>query len=131
MSFEQAAGAGGIDAAKIFIWGAIGDELKNLDKKRMMALLQQSPEYHLAVLANIDVDVIIRKLIAIEGDNPELTEEIEELIYQLNYRDNIFAEATAFLHIMGDMLSTGSFITGEFEQKQAILKLMGQVTKND
>jgi len=134
MSFEQAGGSAGIDGAKILVWGAIGDELKKLDSKRMMALLQQNPKFHLSVLANMDTEKLIQKLIELyvdEDTDAELTEEIEEMIYQINYLDNVFFEATEFLHNMGDMLSTGSFMTGEFEQKQAILKLMGQVPQDE
>lgn len=119
----------GIDGAKILVWGAVGDKLKSLDKNRMLALIQDDPDYFLSVIANIEVDELIAKLISLGEDcTDEEFKTIKAFIRRINKLDAVFMEATKFLHDSGDMLATGSFITGEFEQKRAILKTMGRVT---
>jgi hypothetical protein len=119
----------GIDGAKILVWGAVGDKLKVLDKNRMLALIQDDPDFYLAVIANMEADTLIEMLLKIQSDDEDLNvlKDIEEYVYKINKLDAVFSEATEFLHDSGDMLATGSFITGEFEQKYAILKTMGRV----
>ena len=133
MSFGESTGNSvGTDGAKVLVWGAVGDELKKLDKKRMMALIQDDPDFFLSVITNRETDILLDKLDKLEeSDNEGLPEDIKEYIREINKLDAIFSEATKFLHESNDMLATGSFITGEFEQKQAILKTMGVVERNE
>ena len=132
MSFGETIGSQmGTDGAKILVWGAVGDLLKSLDKQRMLALVQHDPDFYLSVIANMETDTLIDKILQLSEDGEETDgdfKEIEKMVYKINKLDTIFAEATEFLHESGDMLATGSFITGEFEQKKAILKTMGRVT---
>ncbi len=124
----------GIEGAKILVFGAVGDKLKKIDPKRMMALIQSDPDYFLCVIGNTQTDDIIdtiKEWIANTDDTTPLPKNIEDEIIKINNLDNIFTEATKFLHESNDILATGSFVTGEFEQKQAILKTMGKVKQND
>lgn len=128
MSFgENVGNQFGLEGAKILVWGAVGDKLKTLDKNRMLALIQEDPDYYLSVITNMEMDEVIKALLSLEGTDEEIPDSLEALIYKMNKLDTIFIEATKFLHESGDMLATGSFITGEFEQKKAILKTMGRV----
>lgn len=133
MSFNETTGNQfGIEGAKILVWGAVGDKLKTLDKQRMLALIQDNPDYFLSVIANIEVDKIVRMLMKLADDcSDEEFKVIKSMIKKVNQLDAVFFEATKFLHESGDMLATGSFITGEFEEKRAILKTMGKVTTDD
>jgi PIN domain nuclease of toxin-antitoxin system len=137
MVFGEVGNQFGVEGAKILVWGAVGDELKNLDKKRMLAIIQDDPDFYLSVISNMETDILIEKLLKLSEDTGEfmngeiLGKDIEKFIYDINKLDVIFSEATKFLHDSNDMLATGSFVTGEFEQKQAILKTMGRVSEHD
>lgn len=123
--------AAGTEGAKILVWGAVGDKLKKIDPKRMLALIQQDPNYFLSVIGNIETDELIEKIIKWANTEDEWPKEIDELVYQINKLDSLFIETSKFLHESHDILATGSFVTGEFEQKKAILKTMGKVEKNE
>ena len=123
--------AAGTEGAKILVWGAVGDKLKKIDPKRMLALIQEDPDFFLSVIGNMETDELIEKLIIWANTEEEWPKELDELIYQINKLDTIFLETTKFLHESQDILATGSFVTGEFEQKQAILKTMGKVEKDE
>ena len=123
--------APGTEGAKILVWGAVGDKLKKIDPKRMLALIQQDPDYFLSVIGNIETDELIEKIIKWANTEDEWPKEIDELVYQINKLDTLFLETTKFLHDSHDILATGSFVTGEFEQKRAIMKTLGMVKKDE
>ena len=123
--------AAGTEGAKILVWGAVGDKLKKIDPKRMLALIQQDPNYFLSVIGNIETDELIAKILEWANTKKEWPKEIDDLVYQINKLDSLFLETSKFLHESQDILATGSFVTGEFEQKKAILKTMGKVEKNE
>lgn len=127
MSSYAEMGHSGMDGAKILVFGAVGDKLKKIDPKRMMALIQQDPSFFLNVIANIEADEIIELILGAD----DITENIEKAIIQSNKLHTIFTEAADYLHEANDTLATGSFVAGEFEQKKAILKTMGKVEKNE
>lgn len=108
-----------IEAGKILVWGHIGQELKDLDPQRVLAIAQDDPKYFLSLIANDEIDDII-KIVWDEG----LTPEAETLILESNKLQAIFEEVASFLHGAEDMLSTGSFLTGELKSEQALLRLI-------
>ena len=114
------------DLANIFIWGNVGEKLKGLDAERLMAIAQSDPNYYLSVIANDELDDMIRVLV----EKGELTDDIEKAIRHTNKMDNIFREIAEFLHESEDMLSTGSFIVGEVEEKTALLRLIKGTDKH-
>lgn len=110
------------DLANIFIWGTVGERLKRLDEKRLLAIAQDKPHYYLSVIANDEIDKMIRVL----AETGEFNDEIKKTVRQINERDNIFRQITKFLHNSDDMLSTGSFIVGDLPEKTAMLRLMSE-----
>jgi hypothetical protein len=108
-----------IEASKILVWGHIGQELKDLDPERVLAIAQQDPKYFLSLIANGEIETFIDSVI-----ESGLTEEIERFITDCNKKQAIFIEVAEFLHSSEDMLSTGSFLTGQIESEKAILRLM-------
>lgn len=104
------------DAGMNFVWSKIGKDLQQLDKKRMLAIAHQKPDYMLSVQANIDGLEIIEKLFDSDKSFPELTKEIEKMIFELNHKDNMFREISDMLRHSRDMLSMGSTITGEIKR---------------
>lgn len=114
-------GSSRIEASKILVWGHIGQELKELDPERVLAIAQQNPNYYLALLSNKEIQSIITE---IYESGKGLTEEHKKLIRAWNKNQAVFIEVAKFLHATEDMLSTGSFLTGELEGEQAILRLL-------
>ena len=108
-----------IEASKILVWGHIGQELKSLDPKRVLAIAQQDPRYYLSIIANKEIDTMIREVYE-KGLSPKIEEEIAES----NRLEALFEEVADFLHNSEDMLSTGSFLTGELKGDQALLRIV-------
>lgn len=108
-----------VDGAKIFIYGQIGQDLKERDAERLLAIIQSKPEYYLGQIANNEIDVIITKLL----EDGELTPELENLIISLNTNDALFREVARMLRESEDMLSIGSASIGELDKNDAILDL--------
>lgn len=106
-----------IERGKIFVWGQFGQELKEKDPERLWAIAQQNPEYFLAVISNAEIETIIKDIL----DSGELTKETMELIMTSNKLDDIFRQISIFMKESPDMLSIGSFLTGETEEKKAFL----------
>lgn len=107
-----------IDAGKIFVWGHIGKDIKALDAHRMLAIAQQNPDYHLAIQANDEISAALAKL---DKDNIDAA---IEAIHKTDKLDNMFREMAAFLHESDDMLSTGSFMTGELAKRKGMMEIM-------
>ncbi|GAI88734.1 unnamed protein product [marine sediment metagenome] len=87
----------------------------------MLAIAQADPDYYMSVLANKDISEVIVSIIKDEG----LTDETKQKIMALNELDNVFREISAFMQEVEDMLSIGSFMTGELEKKRAFMELYG------
>ena len=108
-----------IDGGKIFVWGQIGEMLKELDKKRLISIAEKNSNYTYSRMANDEILDLVRRMKAGES-----FDKIKPDIDELNELDNIFREIAEFLHEKPhDMLSIGSFITGELESKKAFLDL--------
>jgi hypothetical protein len=105
-----------------FVWGYIGKQLQQLDKRRMLAIAQNNPNYHLNILANIDIDVIINDLFFTDTDII-LSDNLKKRIIELNRIDNTFIEIAKFLKHSQDMLSTGSTITGQIDKNVLPLRI--------
>lgn len=110
-----------IEASKILVWGHLGEELKKLDPERVLAIAQQDPKYFLSLIANEEIEGFIEALIE-KGEG--LTPELEEFITACNKNQAIFIEVAKFLHATEDMLSTGSFLTGQIAGDSAIMRLL-------
>ena len=112
-----------IDASKIFIWGQIGQSLKDMDEQRILAIAQKNYGYHLGILSNREILLLIDEMKSgIEY------QELKDKFTAINITDNIFREIAKFLHHEPrDLLSIGSFVTGEVESKTALLDLGGNI----
>lgn len=110
------------DRAKVFIWGEIGELLKEKDRDRLLAVIQSRPEYYLGQKASRDIDEIIIDLLA-SGD---ITPELEARIIEINELDSIFRETAKLLRESDDMLSIGSMALGELDKSEAIMRLFGE-----
>jgi hypothetical protein len=108
-----------IEASKILVWGHIGQDLKDLDPERVLAVAQKDPRYFLSLIANGEIAGFIDYVF-----EHGLTKDLEKFIEASNKKQAIFIEVAEFLQDSGDMLSTGSFLTGELESEKAILRLM-------
>lgn len=109
-----------VEAGKIFVWGQAGQILKDLDEKRMLAIAQHNPNYYLSLMANSEIKDIIKAIMDKDFDLPD---NIKKDIINLNEKDCIFREVAKFLREAEDMLSTGSFLTGEMDEKTALMRL--------
>lgn len=105
-----------IEASRIFIFGQIGQKLKELDDRRLLAIAHERPHRYLSTLANEDIEALVSDLM--ESGELDL-----EAIGEINELDNTFREIAKFLHESDDMLSTGSFILGQIENESAHLKI--------
>lgn len=111
------------EAGKIFIWGQVGKQLQTLDKKRMLAIIQDKPNIHLSRLANDEILTASDKLF--EGDDitVEQLAQYRKTINKTNDLDNTFRQTAHLLKDSQDMLSIGSAMTGEIENKKGYLKI--------
>lgn len=130
----------GVEGARLLVFGAIGDKLKSLDSKRIMAIIQDNPDYYLCSIGNIETEQMIQDLLKWAREEPKDTESVEfedlptplkSQIRKVIEHDDLFAEIANLLNKSGDILAAGSFVTGEFQQKQGVLKTMGKVTYDD
>ena len=113
-----------IDGGKIFIWAQVGEMLKQLDEKRILCIAQQNANYSLSVMANDEILKHVSLMKKTDDITDEQLDEIIRILTDTNYRDNLFREITKFLQREPhDLLSIGSFITGEIESKTAFLDL--------
>lgn len=114
-----------IDRGKIFIWGNFGKELKDLDKDRCLGIAQNNAEYY---LTKISLDNIF-EVLQILKDKEALTDneinKIYEIINDDNKKHKLFSELNKFLTKSNDMLSIGSFLTGELDNSSKMAKILG------
>ena len=109
------------DNGKIFVWGQVGQALKDIDEKRMLAIGQKCPNYSLSIQANEKILSVVKEM-----KNGKTFDEIKSEIDKLNYLDDLFRQVVNFLHEKPhDLISIGSFITGELESKTGLLDLSG------
>ena len=110
-----------IDGGKIFIWAQVGETLKEIDETRILAIAHDEPEILLSNLANNEMMDIIKGM-----QNGVSFVETMKRIKKINYVDNKFRQVSEFLHQPPhDLLSVGSFVTGELESKTGMLDLGG------
>lgn len=108
-----------MEGAKVFIWGQVGDQLKKLDPDRILAIAQHDPARHLHIQANKDIGRVMAEIM----DTGTVTNKHKEALARADYLDMLFQEVADFLHKNLDPLSTGSFLVGETESKEAFLKV--------
>lgn len=130
------------DAGLILVWGQTGQKLTARDSERILAIAQKDPDYFLAIKANKEHMAIVDMLKEPEYiENPDYDEKdiskkyiknpefnfnsVKVSIVKVSENDNLFREVADFLHDADDMLSTGSFLTGELKNKHAKLLLTG------
>jgi len=128
------------EASLVLVWGQLGQKLQRRDALRLLAVAQKDPDYFLAVTANKEHLALIQSMKVPEyienpkytegGDEPQYLknpdynpEGIKDAIRGVSANDNLFREVAEFLHDSDDMLSTGSFLTGELKNKHARLLL--------
>lgn len=112
------------DRGKILVWGNFGKEIKKLDEKRLFAVTQNNPDYFLNLILSDELDIIFDKLIdEIENDN-KISDETLEKIFKSNNLHNLFKEINEFLTQSDDMLSIGSFLTGEFDKSDKLASIL-------
>lgn len=111
------------EAGKIFIWGQVGKQLQDLDKTRMLAIIQDKPNIHLSRLANDEILKASDKLFEGDDIDPDKLAEYRKTITQTNDLDNVFRQTAQLLKDSNDMLSIGSAMTGEIENKKGYLKI--------
>lgn len=116
-----------IDASKIFIWGQVGEKLGALDDTRLFSVAQNNPNLLLSTLTNKEIAPLIKKL----AENDYNFESIRIEIEKLNELDNIFREISSFMNETEDMLSIGSFLTGEVESNPILMNILKDEYKGD
>ena len=107
-----------IERSKIFVWGDYGQVLKDMDSKRIHAIAQVNPDRFLAIISNCEIDLILDLIL-----NKELPKDFEKMIMELESKDTMFKEIAKFLSRQTDMLSVGSFLTGEKESNKAFMQV--------
>lgn len=100
------------DLSKIFVYGQVSELLNQKDKKRVIAILQNDPNYYLSLLNNIEMTDLYTKF---KSNPKKLIDELNKI----SNNDNMFREISAFMHDTNDMLSIGSFVMGEKKGKEA------------
>lgn len=106
------------ERGKIFVWGDYGQSLKNIDEKRIHAIAQSNPNHYLAMISNSEISEIIKEIV----ENGELSESTKQKIQKSVSNDSLFSEIAKLLRVQTDMLSIGSFLTGEKEKNKAFMK---------
>ena len=125
--------------SNIFLWGHFRKILEPLDSERYLAICQNSPKRYLVQIYNKNIEKYINDLFFIkeQTDLPvilkkELFIETYIKIEQENYLHNFFNQVSQFMRMGGDMVSIGSFLTGELKKSKNKGKLVyGEVEEND
>lgn len=106
----------------VFVWGHYGKKLEQLDKKRFSMLAQKNANISLSRLYNENVCKIMRTIDKLKErtdiDNDLKVELIKtelDSISNENQLDKIFREANKLMLGMGDSVSFGSLVVGQFE----------------
>lgn len=115
------------DKGKIFVWGNFGKEIKKLDEKRLLAICQNNPDYFLSLIYCDELEKIFNKLLS-EIDELEkdemVSDEILNAIFENNKLHDLFNEINDFLTQSNDMISIGSFLTGEFDKSGKLADIL-------
>lgn len=107
----------------VFVWGHYGQKLEQLDKDRFRLLAEKNPHVALSRLYNIKIGKLISKIYEIKESKIKDSEKIEKIneilndISTENLHDKIFREANKLMLGLGDSVSFGSMVAGEFESK--------------
>lgn len=117
-----------VEKATIFIFGQLGEKLRELDDERLLAILQAKPDYFLGQKASQEIDELLDKLLADELTDEELDRALDLAII-INERDSIYREVARFMHDSDDMLSVGSMTLGELASSDAVLELFEKERK--
>ena len=105
------------DGSINFVWGHVGKKLQKLDNERYLAITQNSAHEFLSRIYNNRMEKII-------SDLPKNIETFFDDIEHENYLDNLFRQVSAFMRGNSDMVSIGSFLTGELEKSHKTGKII-------
>lgn len=114
-----------VDRGKTLVWGNFGKEIKDLDEKRLYAIAQNNPEYYLNLILTEELDIIFDKLLSALDNDEDIDEFLNE-IFDSNKKHNLFKEINSFLTQSDDMLSIGSFLTGEFDKSYRVADILSK-----
>jgi len=111
----------------IFVWGNFGKKLEKKDKKRLLAIAQNNPDFFLNTLYDMEVlDIIddINETGLLENEKTLLD------IIELNDNHNLFKEINEFFTVNPDNLSTGSLLTGNLDKTGRFAQILKQKNEN-
>lgn len=106
------------DRGNIFVWGNFGKKLQKLDKDRYFAITQNSPHEFLSRIYNRNMEKIINDM-----DYENLFDNMEKE----NDLDNLFRQVAGFMRGNSDMVSIGSFLTGELERQTKLGRIATKI----
>ncbi len=114
----MASNSDAVRKSKIFVWGQIGEMLKEMDPERVLAILQSNPNTSLYNLFRERLRPLLKKLHDNEGNAAIQEPLLEELKAQVDGANN-FREISKYMHDKLDDLSIGSSVLGETQNPEA------------
>lgn len=106
----------------VFVWGHYGKKLEQLDNVRFKMLAQKNSHVSLSRLYNENVCKIMRTIDQLKNRDDidinlkaDLIKTELDSIAKENQLDKIFREANKLMLGMGDSVSFGSLVVGQFE----------------
>lgn len=125
-----------IDQAKITVFGMLGEDLKEMDNERLIAIVNENPDLLLFMIANVEIEDIFN---FIESNKDRLTEknrenlikEVKKRIMEANKKHIIFKQVANFLNQENrDYLAIGGLTVGR-DTKHDIAVLFGEKRGDD
>ena len=107
-----------VKKSKIFVYGQLGEQLKEEDDERVLACIQANPNTTLYNIARKRLKALRDRLREARGD-PTQTSQLRDSIEAEVSRCHKFREIAKWMHKEMDDLSMGSTILGEVRQPEA------------
>lgn len=115
------------ERAKVFIYGQLGEVLADIDKDRLLSIMQENPNNHLFKISLNEIMDFLEDLDKLKGiikavDKSDIKAHIVGLndfltkIKDHKHKANLFREMSRFMKDGMDELSRGSMLLGETEQ---------------
>ena len=108
------------DGSLNFVWGHVGKKLQKLDNQRYLAIGQNSAHEYLSRIYNKNMQKHIKLL-------PDKADEYLIAIEHENELDNLFRQIALFMRGNSDMVSIGSFVTGQLEKSVKTGKIVTKI----